>query len=331
MYVGVYFMSVKFSVITPVYNAAEYINETLFNLSAFDGAPFEIIFIDDGSTDGSADIIADYCRTRANACLIKSPHKGVSAARNQGIAAARGEYILFLDADDSFAEDIFAVLGVHIAQTRPDILVFGAKVINHSADYVLEDISPRNVIYKGFHPDILFSEKGARPYVWNCAYRTEFLRQNSIAFDEEISLGEDNLFQFTAYPLAKVTQFISDKLYCYNYLRFNSAMSRYLSDSVLHCRNHLLLLDKIISVLKKNTNFSAIKDEFSVWEYQFLRNDFYVIKGNKLNELSCELKAIHKKHGITIKKLKDKKTMIKLYAFMHPCIQKIIKTMRGVK
>ena len=323
-------MSVKFSVITPVYNAAEYINETLLHLAVFEGAPFEIIFIDDGSADGSADIIAEYCNGNANARLIKSPHKGVSAARNQGMAAARGEYILFLDADDSFADDIFAVLGRHIAQTQPDMLVFGAKVKNFSAEFILDDISPRNVIYKSFHPDILFKEEGARPYVWNCAYRTEFLRQNNIAFDEELSLGEDNLFQFTAYPLSKLTQFISDKLYCYNYLKFNSAMSHFLSDNVVHCRCHLLLVDKIISVLKKNTDFSALKDDFAVWEYAFLRDDFYIVKGKDLKELAHELKKIHKKHGISLRKLKDKKTMIKLYAFMRPCLQKIIKTIRGI-
>ena len=324
-------MSVKFSVIMPVYNAAAYIGETLLGLAAHAGAPFEVIFIDDGSSDGSADILAGYCSNHANARLIKSQHKGVSAARNRGIAAARGEYILFLDADDGFTADIFTVLGKHIAQTNPDILVFGAKVINYSADFVLGDISPRGVVYEGFHPDILFREEGARPYVWNCAYRAEFLRQNNITFDEEVALGEDNLFQFTAYPLAKVTQFIPDKLYCYNYLRFNSAMLHFLSDSAKHCRCHLLLVDKIISVLKKNTDFSALKDDFLVWEYPFLRADFYIVKGKKLKELSGELRAIHKKHGISLRKLKDKKTMIKLYALMHPCIQKIIKIIRGVK
>ena len=84
-------MPVKFSVITPVYNAAEYIAETLCNLAVHEGAPYEIIFVDDGSTDGSADMLAGYCNAHANARLIKSPHKGVSAARNLGISAACGE------------------------------------------------------------------------------------------------------------------------------------------------------------------------------------------------------------------------------------------------
>ena len=324
-------MSVKFSVITPVYNAAAYINETLLNIAAHDGAPFEIIFIDDGSQDGSADILACYCSTHTNARLIKSPHRGVSAARNLGMAAARGEYILFLDADDSFSEDVFTVLGAHTAQTHPDILVFGAKVKNFSADFILEDISPRNVIYEGFHPDILFKEEGARPYVWNCAYRTQFLRQNNITFDEEISLGEDNLFQFTAYPLAEVTQFISDKLYCYNYLKFNSAMRYFLSNNKVHCHYHILLTDKIISVLMKNTDFSALEEDFLMWEYFFLRGDFDVLNGKEFRELSLELRKIHKKYGISLCKLKNKKVKIKLFAYMHPCVQKIIKIKRGVR
>lgn len=333
-------MIVKFSVITSVYNAEQYLNETLSNVAEHVGAQFEIIFIDDGSTDGSAQILAEFCDSHDYARLISSPHRGVSAARNLGIDAARGEYILFLDADDSFAEDIFAVLGGHIAQTRPDILVFGAKVINFSEEYFLEDITPREAVYEGFNPDILFKEKGARPYVWNCAYRTEFLRLNNIRFDEEISLGEDNLFQFAAYPCAKRVQFISEKLYVYNYLKIQSAMAYFLSDRVVHCRHHLLLVDKIISVLKQNSDFASFEGEFLKREYNFLRYDFNAIKGKDFKELSLELKKIHKKHGLLLRKIKDRKIIYRLYAFMHPWFYKfckfmcgcnIVKIMRGIK
>lgn len=92
---------VLFSVIVPLYNKREYIRSTLDSVLNQTVSSYELIVVDDGSTDGSPQIVEEYGNVR----LIRQRHSGVSAARNRGIREARGSYICFLDADDTWRSD----------------------------------------------------------------------------------------------------------------------------------------------------------------------------------------------------------------------------------
>jgi glycosyltransferase involved in cell wall biosynthesis len=100
------------SVIVPSYNAEAYLAETLVSALAQNWQPLELIVVDDGSTDGSVAVAAGFSdRVRVVAC----PHRGLAAARNAGIAAARGEFLLHLDADDLLARDAISIHMRHFA------------------------------------------------------------------------------------------------------------------------------------------------------------------------------------------------------------------------
>lgn len=297
-------MENKFSIVMPVYNAEEYLQRSLSHVEALPQDEFEILFIDDGSIDQSASILVAYCNAHVNARFIKSAHRGVSAARNAGIERAKNSYILFLDADDRFLPRVFSVLKTAIEENGADIIVFGANVINYDSEHTLPDICPRNIVYRGFKPQALFDEVGARPYVWNCAYKAEFLQKNGIRFDEKISLGEDQLFQFTAFPQAEIIQFISDKLYCYNYLRVDSITSNILTQGVNRCRLHIMLVDKVIETVSKVQNCSQIKIQTVSWLYYLLKNDMFELCKDEFEEISKSLKIILKDKGINILKMK---------------------------
>ena len=90
------------SIIIPIYNKAEYISECLNGVFAQTLKDIEIICIDDGSTDGSAEIISEFAENDERIRLIKQNNRGAGAARNAGIKVAKGEYIAFLDADDYY-------------------------------------------------------------------------------------------------------------------------------------------------------------------------------------------------------------------------------------
>ena len=291
-----------FSVVVPVYNAECYLRETLRSIDCLQSS-FSVLFVDDGSVDASAQILREYCKTRDNARLIEKPHGGVSAARNCGLAAVEGEYVLFSDADDVYEESIFKILEGKVRQNKADIIVFGAKVKNYSKNFTLEDIEPRDYTYYRFEPDILFREKGSKPFIWNCAYRREFLCRNGIRFEETLTLGEDLAFQFWAFPCAETVCFISDKLYCYHYLRYASAMCDFLKDHRLRMEKHLELISVLIARVNSLENLWKCSREFWLWLLEFFYDDYRKLDAEGLKEISAGFSDVLKKNAIKISKL----------------------------
>ena len=291
---------IKFDIIMPVYNAEDYLLKSLEYISELDQSSFEIYFIDDGSVDNSNKILAAYCKIHPNAQLIYSEHRGVSAARNIGLENIRGDYVLFLDADDRLYQCAFSVLQDCISETPTDIIIFGAKVVNYSSKYTLSDIIPRNIIYNGFSPQVLFCEKGSRPYVWNCAYKASFLKGIGIKFQEDVTLGEDHLFQFSIFPQASNFRFISDKLYQYNYLKYESTVNVIKDDIFYRSNQHIKLVDKAIDALEKTKYYLESKKLLSLWIYDFLKADILHLKGNQFKRTSSYIRGILKKHDMRI-------------------------------
>lgn len=112
----------KISVIVPVYNAGKWLRDALASLREQTYADFEAILIDDGSSDGSSDICREICRQDRRFRLISQKNSGVSAARNSGLDAARGEWIAFMDADDAMPPDALAVMMDHARESRAGIV-----------------------------------------------------------------------------------------------------------------------------------------------------------------------------------------------------------------
>ncbi len=115
----------KISVIIPVYNAEEWLSDALASLHAQTHTDFEAIMIDDGSTDGSAEICRAQCATDHRFRLISQPNAGVSAARNRGIDEAQGDWIAFMDADDIMPPDALEVMMSHAHKSGAGIVAGG--------------------------------------------------------------------------------------------------------------------------------------------------------------------------------------------------------------
>ena len=113
-----------FSIIVPVYNVEKYIEKCLSSLKRqinFD--EYEVIVVNDGSKDGSEEIVKHFCETYDNFKLINQKNGGLSDARNTGIKNAKGDYVIFLDGDDFFSENALEILSQEIKQHNfPDII-----------------------------------------------------------------------------------------------------------------------------------------------------------------------------------------------------------------
>lgn len=119
------------SVIVPVYNVQDYLAECLDSLLAQTLQRMEIILVDDGSTDTSPNIIADYARRDRRIKIVTQPNSGLGAARNSGIAAATAPYITFLDSDDTIPAAAYARMVQTLKRTRSDFAVGAVRRVTH--------------------------------------------------------------------------------------------------------------------------------------------------------------------------------------------------------
>lgn len=190
------------SIIIPVYNKATYLNACIDSVISQTFSDIEIIIINDGSTDKSKEIIESYHDPRIR--LFNIDNGGVSNARNIGIQHSSGEYILFIDADDTTEKDyceklyrIFTSFGSEI-----DILIFGFKMIFEDK---IEHIRPyrEGIVSTQEFRDTFMREmcarKGIYGYICNKFTRKSFLSDNNIFFDTNLKLAEDLSFWLSVY------------------------------------------------------------------------------------------------------------------------------------
>lgn len=264
------------SIIMPVYNSEAHLDDALRSACSQSFADIEIICVDDGSTDGSAYILHQWAVRDCRISIVTQQNAGVSAARNVGLDRSRGRIIMFLDADDRFLPCACSrVVDVFEAED-PDVLTFGAQCFPERAAsaHLQEALSPRNAVYSHFSEDILFKEN-ARPYMWRSAFSNEFLKRNGLCFLEGLGIAEDQVFYFEAYPCAKKTVLISDKLYQYRVGDASSAMGKAQSNDGARVACHVRAAERIANVWAENGWFLQFGWETLAWLVEFVSLDLF--------------------------------------------------------
>ena len=211
----------KVSVIIPVYNAAPYLDDCLKSIFDQTLQDIEIICVDDGSTDDSLKILNQYAGEN-KIKLITQEHRGVSAARNAGIEAACGEYLYFMDSDDTIKPEALQKMEARATRDELDIVHCNGRTWTDSGsfrDTVMEQnvLMKRLHLYKGTYTggELMTLMYGNHEYwmtPWLQLYRRDFIRKNNLSFYEGI-IHEDNLFSFVSMLSAKRCGYIEDVLY----------------------------------------------------------------------------------------------------------------------
>ncbi len=212
----------KFSIIIPVYNVEAYLHQCLDSVLCQDFSDWEAVCVNDGSTDGSAAILEDYVAKDARFRLVTQPNGGLSAARNAGLDAAQGEYILFLDSDDWLVENALKVLSTNLS--GEDMLCFsGRRFFEKTHGFNPSDLLKNGDYQSGmdyYNENALLPRDFAFVCVVLRAYRRTFLMDNGLRFKEGI-LHEDNLFTPLACYYAHEVRVLNVCLYNYR-VRANS-------------------------------------------------------------------------------------------------------------
>ena len=200
---------VKISVIMPIYNAYDYLRPALDSVLDQSFRDFELICVDDGSTDKSLAVIKEYQKADSRIRIITETNAGPAKARNFGLKRARGEYVAFLDADDFFEPDLLEKLWGIAKRDDLDIAVAKYDIYNSKrASFRPATESPAADIFevggvtsKNEYPDeILQSASG---FVWNKLFRKSFILEKRISFIEDVKTFEDVYFTLCALAFAE--------------------------------------------------------------------------------------------------------------------------------
>ena len=206
----------KISVIIPVYNTAPYLERCLDSVLQSTYRNLEIICVNDGSTDASLSILEQYQALDDRVVVINQTNSGVSAARNNGLAHATGEYVSFVDSDDWVHPQYLSYLLCAIENA--DISHCGmVRINNDDLEKEVQQISPIRIQDTD---KMNFGE--AADHCWGKLFRREIVEK--LKFEESISFGEDKLFTAIALQTGKKLAAIDNVLYYY-YNNPNSAVN----------------------------------------------------------------------------------------------------------
>ena len=249
------------SLIIPTYNCIEYLDETIGSVSSRPKDDVELIIVDDGSDDGTAQKL-DAMQPKAsdnNVKIILCEHKGVSAARNTGIDAASGDRIAFMDCDDCLA-DHFWDKSRMVTDNDADLYIF-------SFERVAETVTPMIVENAYYNTVSDFADEYIRNRhlliysACNKLYRKSLLDDHGIRFREDMEFGEDRMFNYDYLPVCNSV--ITSNVVMFRYMQRNpdSASNRRFSDHYnTIMKLHKAKTDCFISLSKGTTK--SEKDDF---------------------------------------------------------------------
>lgn len=299
----------KLSIIVPVYNLENYIAATLESLLSirfsFD---FEIVVINDGSMDGSESIIHGYQKKFGQITLYSIEHQGVSNARNIGISSARGEYISFVDGDDTVEPDFFERAVQELDGGGYDFVQGNYRRIdgdNTSYDqFVSEDvvITEKDIM----HEKLFGLEKLIQNHVWGKVFRAKIIKDT--LFDRAIKIGEDLKFVFDVIEKSKKIKLLS----CvgYNYIQRNT--------SAMHVADINRYIDtlKVLLYCKNRVGSNSILQSIERQELLTLLAMYSVIARNDGDNRECYEKIC----ALDIKSIRDilsRRERIKVFLIKH--------------
>lgn len=257
----------RLSVIIPTYNLENYIALTLDSClrQNIPTDEYEIICINDGSSDRSAEIISEYAKKYANVKSFSQLNAGVSVARNKGIEIAQGRYIWFVDGDDLIADNCLASILSIVEDNNLDIFNIEMQSVSRR-DFFSTEACDCNVCPDG--EDVLsfmVSKGGTGGGVWRSIYKTDLLKENDLHFSQNIKYSEDVLFGFKALIEAERCA-KTDSVFYHYYQREGSAM---------HSSNHLKHIESMYLLAGE---YQKIADEEEKWRDVSLSKKNFAIK-----------------------------------------------------
>ena len=311
------------SVVVPCFNSAKTIRQCLESVISNEGDYFEVIVVDDGSTDNTHEIIEDFQKKENRIFYFGKKNGGVSSARNYGISKAKGEYILFLDSDDYLPQKVLDIYKKVICE-NPTIDVFFGKTAHKMSSKTNVREFPQT-FEKGMP---LVGEKYANligHYVkrdgiqyssLSKLFSLKKIKENNLSFNESISFCEDVLFNIDFFGVSNSAFAIDEVVYIVNLEENEHSLTRTYNSNQILCIEQTF---EGFKLLREKINFGCSLTAFDV-DKRFvdeLLDVMFRIYSNKYTNLSKKSKKIEIKKILNntelcliIKKYKNKKSLL---------------------
>ena len=219
--------SPKISLIVTIYQVEQYLERGIQSVLNQTFKDFELILVDNGSTDGSTEICNKYKEKDERIKFFQKSHGSIASGRNFGLKHATGQFIQFMDADDFIAPSMLQKMYTNCIQSNSDLITCGYQkmYLNEKDDEYFVKCEVEDQIYS--KTEFLsvcakYCENFILYFVWNKLYRADVIRNNGIWFDENITRSEDILFNLEYIKNANSFSFINEPLYIYNRSNVNS-------------------------------------------------------------------------------------------------------------
>ena len=258
-------MNPKVSIVVPVYNVEAYLDRCVSSLKAQSLKEIEIILVDDGSTDHSSEMCDAFSADDDRIRVIHKSNGGLSSARNAGMEVAKGEYIGFVDADDSVDELMYESLYKTALSNTAEIVMCDYLRITHNGETLKKTESIDEGAYneeklkKVIYPSLIMGENldyGPLLSVCLCLYNHAFLLDNNLHFNESVKWSEDNLFSAIASYCCKRFYYLKHVYYYHYYQNQGTITTSYRQGAwTEYCRLNQCLIDYFGGI--QNYDFSC--------------------------------------------------------------------------
>lgn len=226
------------SVIMPIYNSSKFLENAILSVLNQTYAEFELLLIDDGSTDDSAKICSKFVIADKRVKYFYQNNQGVCSARNLGIKLAQADYICFIDDDDFYEPKFIETMITCLLVEDVDYVKCGRKNLKIKDDKIIKSLShsyESNVFdFEDFCKNyVSIRRSGILSSIWNGIFKKSIIINNNIAFDSLIKHGnEDIIFNSLYFRFCKKIAFVKEVLYVHNYRLSHSESAKFYSDQI---------------------------------------------------------------------------------------------------
>ena len=253
----------KISVVVPVYNASQYLPKCIESILSQSFQDFELILVNDGSTDDSLDICKKYEKFDDRIIVVSQTNGGVSKARNRGLDVAKGEWVAFADADDYFLDDALSILYERAMNTGADLVLANALKLKNG------NLTKMHKLKNEVLPNAIISIKHFA--LWGYLFNTDIIRKYRLRFIEGLAYSEDRLFIYQMARHCKTIAFCDKPVYVY---RINETSACSSQDGVRKACHHLdaaFHLEQFAQTYRKN--------EKTVYNYLYRQSGHLIYLG----------------------------------------------------